>query len=85
MYDRENSCYKAAEDVKVVDTTGAGDCFSGTVIYNVLNRADKNRDALALNDMLDAFDMANIACGIIIQRRGAMESMPTLEEIKSFK
>ncbi len=57
--------------VTAVDTTGAGDCFVGTLVA-ALAQGRPFKDALAA---------ANAAAALSVQRRGAGPSMPTAEEI----
>ncbi len=57
--------------VKAVDTTGAGDCFVGAVAALLANG----------QPVRDAFDYANIAASICVQRMGAAPSMPTVAEM----
>ena len=82
VYDRElNSFDREAVDVKVVDTTGAGDCFIGCVLYNLSSgKAD-----LTLEGMRETVDFASYGCGIVISSRGAMEAMPTHSDIENLK
>ena len=59
--------------VNVVDTTGAGDCFTATYTVAMLSgmaEADRLRFACA-------------AAGVCVQRKGAMPSMPTRAEIQA--
>ena len=57
--------------VKPVDTTGAGDCFVGTLAA-----------ALACGrDFADALAAANVAASLSVQRKGASTAMPTASEI----
>ena len=57
--------------VKAVDTTGAGDCFVGTLAAQ-----------LALGRTIrDALGYANAAAAISVQRMGAAPSMPTAAEV----
>jgi ribokinase len=57
--------------VKALDATGAGDCFVGAVAAQ-----------LAIGEPLrDAFETANIAASICVQRMGAAPSMPTAAEV----
>lgn len=58
-------------DVTPVDTTGAGDCFVGTLAA-ALARGRSFADALAA---------ANVAASLSVQRKGAGTAMPTAEEI----
>jgi ribokinase len=57
--------------VKAVDTTGAGDCFVGAVAAQLANG----------HVIRDAFNYANIAASICVQRMGAAPSMPTAPEV----
>lgn len=57
--------------VETVDTTGAGDCFVGAVAAQLANG----------EPIRDAFDYANIAASICVQRMGAAPSMPTAAEV----
>jgi len=57
--------------VKALDTTGAGDCFVGAVAAQLA----------AGNPVRDAFNHANIAASICVQRMGAAPSMPTAAEV----
>ena len=70
-----------AADVNVVDTTGAGDCFIGCVLYK-LNCGEAN---LTLDGIKQAMDFASLGCGVVIGKKGAIESMPTQEDIKKLK
>jgi ribokinase len=60
-----------AQEVTVVDTTGAGDCFVGAVACE-LARGSK---------FVDAMTYGQVAASICVQRRGAGPSMPTYQEI----
>jgi ribokinase len=59
--------------VETVDTTGAGDCFVGAVAAQLANG----------HAIRDAFDYANIAASICVQRMGAAPSMPTAAEVSA--
>ncbi|KAL7424866.1 putative ribokinase [Cryptotrichosporon argae] len=68
----EPTYYPAAElEHALVDTTGAGDCFAGYFVAGLL-RGDKEPDAVRT---------ALAACSICVERSGAMESIPALEEV----
>jgi len=70
-----------AVPVQAVDTTGAGDAFWGAFLYRLLEEGafpeelDKDRLAGALR-------FANAAASLVVQRRGGIPAMPTLEEIQ---
>jgi ribokinase len=59
--------------VKALDTTGAGDCFVGAVAAQLANG----------EPIRNAFDYANIAASICVQRMGAAPSMPTAAELSA--
>jgi len=59
--------YKA----KVVDTTGAGDCFVGALAARLATGAD----------IIDAARYANAAAACSVERLGAAPSMPTPKEV----
>jgi ribokinase len=61
--------------VSALDTTAAGDCFNGAL-------------AAGLNDgmpLREAAEFAARAAAISVTRRGAQESMPTLDEVRAFR
>ncbi len=59
---------------KVVDTTGAGDCFCGALAA-ALSQGKKLREAITF---------ANAAAAISVGRRGAGPSIPTLSDMREF-
>jgi ribokinase len=61
--------------VKALDTTGAGDCFVGGVAAQLANG----------HAIRDAFDYANIAASICVQRMGAAPSMPMAAEVSAVR
>ena len=58
-------------DMPVVDTTGAGDCFSG---YFIASRE-------CGKSVQESLDIACRAASITVSRKGAMESIPFREEV----
>jgi len=58
--------------VKAVDTTAAGDTFTGYFFASVMNGTDPQK-ALAI---------ASAASSITVSRKGAAPSIPTMEEVK---
>jgi ribokinase len=57
--------------VTAVDTTGAGDCFVGSLAARLSAGAA----------LPDALNFANVAASICVQRHGAGPSMPTADEV----
>ncbi len=66
--------YIAAEKVNVVDTTAAGDAFTGSLAVSVGQG----------HNLHDSAIFANRAAALCVTRRGAQPSMPTLEEVCDF-
>ena len=64
-------CYK----VKVVDTTAAGDTFTGFFV-SAISRGESPKEAL---------DLASRASAIAVSRPGAAPSVPTLDEVENWK
>lgn len=64
-----------------IETTGAGDTFFGVILHYVLKYGLNNLEKTQIRKMLT---MANAAASIITTRKGALNVMPTKEEIKSF-
>lgn len=79
VFDRNLNCIKKpARKVKVVDTTGAGDCFIGCVIYQFL----VSKKELSFQDMDEILNFAIAGSSIVVTKKGAMNAMPKLGQIK---
>lgn len=72
--DREKTIRQSVYKVKAVDTTAAGDTFTGFFIGGIMN-------GLTVNE---AMDQASRAAAIAVTRQGAAPSIPLLEEVKQF-
>ncbi|WP_294406588.1 carbohydrate kinase [uncultured Clostridium sp.] len=71
---KEKQILIPTEEVKMVDATGAGDAFIGAVIAQVLADNEKNMEQI--------IKTANLVGGITTTRIGALESIPTWDEIE---
>ena len=82
-YTRTAHGFAPCQKVKAVDTTGAGDGFIGSFLWQ-LSRDGVTLEKLAklsktkLNEYL-AF--SNKFCGISVQQHGAIDSYPTLDKL----
>jgi len=75
MYsDGDRMVHRPALSVNVVDTTAAGDSFTGALAVSLAGGADFS----------DAVDFAQAVAALTVTRRGAQESLPRLEEVKEF-
>lgn len=73
--DAETSLRHGTFRVKPVDTTGAGDTFTGYFLAGICQR-------LAVHEILHR---ASVASSIAVSRRGAAPSIPTLQEVLDAK
>ena len=75
----------ALADARPVDTTGAGDCFTGAALSRLLDLGlgDATFDLSSLDEasLADILHFANTAAGISTERPGAIPAMPTADEI----
>lgn len=68
---RDDAFHVPGIKVKVVDTTGAGDCFVGALSVALCEQ----------KSVADAVHFANTAASISVQRLGASKSMPYRDEV----
>lgn len=73
---------KAMTGLHVIETTGAGDTFFGSVLHHVLMWGLRSYTEAELTEMLS---FANAAAGIVTTRKGALRVMPTAEEIAALR
>lgn len=64
-----------------VDTTGAGDAFWGGFLSCLLQNGVRNVEDLTEALLIKAMHYGNAAGWLCVQKKGAMESLPTTEEI----
>jgi len=67
--------------IQAIDSTGAGDAFVGATLYQ-LNRLE-NPKLLTIKDWIDIIQFSNKVGAIACEKIGAIESLPTLEEVLS--
>lgn len=70
-YNGTENVYKEARKVQAIDTTAAGDTFSGTLAAMII--AGKSMD--------EAVDIAQRASSIAVTRLGAQDAIPMLSEV----
>lgn len=78
------SVFSPADDVKAVDTTGAGDAFLGAFLF-ALSRMQVNRESLASmqgEELLRALRVATVYSGATVTAYGAIPSYPTMDAIR---
>lgn len=73
--DGETVRSQPAYPVKAVDTTGAGDTFTGFLMGGLARGAS----------MTEAMEEAALAAALAVTRAGAAPAIPTLEEVRDFR
>ncbi|MCR4830997.1 MAG: ribokinase [Pseudobutyrivibrio sp.] len=70
----DEELYQAAFDVEAVDTTAAGDTFTGFFVAGLLKKMP----------MRDTLIMATKAAALAVQKKGAAQSIPFMSEVELF-
>lgn len=76
LSNREKQILIKTKEVKMKDATGAGDSFIGAVIAQILNEPGKSMEKIV--------EMANLVGGITTTKLGALESIPTWDEVFAY-
>ena len=76
LSNREKQILIKTKEVKMKDATGAGDAFIGAVIAQILNVPGKSMEKIV--------EMANLVGGITTTKLGALESIPTWDEVFAY-
>jgi ribokinase len=74
LADNKEARYVSAQKVDAVDSTAAGDAFTGSLAVGIAEN----------KPLLDAALFANYVAALSVTKMGAQSSMPTLGEVKSF-
>ncbi len=73
--DKETRCHHGIYNVKAIDTTAAGDTFTGYFLASYANQ----------EPLEECLRKASIASSIAVSRQGASNSIPFLAEVKNSK
>ncbi|KAJ3727278.1 Ribokinase-like protein [Lentinula guzmanii] len=65
----------------VIDTTGAGDCFTGYLVAGLMKIHDEGVKTLRREDVISILKRCVQAAGMCVEKRGAMESIPLAREV----
>ena len=81
---RAFSRFAASKPVKAIDTTGAGDGFIGSFLYSLYANGMKKEELGQVpgDKLVDCLAFSNAFCGISVQKKGAIVSYPTMEQMK---
>lgn len=77
------SCQADGIKVSAVDTTGAGDGFIGSFLYQ-LCASGKEIEALSAEELREYLIFSNAFCALSVQEHGAIDSYPTKEAVLQF-
>ena len=82
-FTQEARAYSPACDVKAVDTTGAGDGFTGAFLWKMKNICSERSGLSAISEenLMECLSFANRFCAVSVQKKGAIASYPTAEEM----
>ena len=67
---------------KCVDTTGAGDAFWGGFLATLMKSDVRSVKDINESLLRDAMQIGNISGWLCVQKKGAIESLPSAEEVK---
>lgn len=68
--------------VNAIDTTGAGDAFIGSLLYQIAQEPQLIRSGITEQQALSMLTFSNKAAAITTTRNGAIASLPTIQEIQ---
>lgn len=80
FYSKDKFIKVSSYPLKPVDTTGAGDAFYSYFLY----RLDNGLDLHDSDQVIHALKRANITGGLATQKKGAIDIVPTINEIEDF-
>lgn len=71
----------SGKKAKCVDATGAGDAFWGNFLSYLLRNGVQSVSDLSMELLKQALEYGNLAGWLCVQKKGAMESLPTAAEL----
>lgn len=81
---QKGSAHCPTYKVTVVDTTGAGDAFTGGFLYKLL-KSGKNPGDLLPEDLEEFLDFANAVGSIATTKKGAIPALPDMAAIEALR
>lgn len=69
-------------DVNIVDTTGSGDSFLGSFLYNIISYY-KPLDEIGYDKLIEFADFSNAAGALCASKTGSIPSLPNIDEIQN--
>lgn len=76
--------FSPALKVSAVDTTGAGDGFTGAFLWSLRKMCSvpDELEKFTENELIESLNFANRFCALSVQKKGAIASYPTLDEMQ---
>ncbi len=84
LYQDEGTMIKGYKVDKVVDTTAAGDSFTGGFVSR-LTSYEKPYYELNQQELIDAISYGNGVGALTVTKKGAISALPTKEEVEKFR
>lgn len=69
-------------DIKVIDTTGAGDIFGGSAVWKLLS-SGKSPEDLEQAELADIVRFACVSAGLSTTMSGGISSIPSMEDVEN--
>jgi fructokinase len=83
IFTKHQSYHHNGYQIEAVDTTGSGDSFIGSFIYQLLD-SDVKIDYIESIDFEKYLDISNAVGAIVASKKGAISSMPNKDEVMDF-
>lgn len=71
------------QQVKAVDATGAGDAFWSGFLSSLLMQGVKDARSIKQDALCKAMEYGNISGSLCVQKKGAISSLPTRDEVEA--
>ncbi|HAX73820.1 MAG TPA: carbohydrate kinase [Firmicutes bacterium] len=68
-------------EAEPIDTTGAGDSFIGAFLYQLIKKQVDGEFAVDKIKMEEILDFANKVASMVVEQKGTIDIMPTLEQV----
>lgn len=85
LYRRKDHIAAKGHQVRVVDTTGAGDSFIGAFLYCLLKEGEADLESIPLESMKHHLEFANLYAAHTTTLAGALAAMANQEQLQQFQ
>lgn len=83
---KDKKVFSQGFKVKVEDTTGAGDSFIGSFLYQIASNNLRLKDILKLEDkkIKDMLYFSNATAALVVSKKGAIDALPNKQQVDNF-